>query len=128
MHNRFLKTAFLMAALGVFALAANAQSPITRANVPFEFAAGGAMLPLGEYTIDFPDMSGVMLLRGPAGNSVALLTTSLGAVPNNTNTKLLFERREGVMYFSALEWPDQSAKVMSAFKRVTKGAVAAALR
>ena len=48
MNTRFLKTAFLTAALGVFALAANAQSTVARATVPFEFAASGAMMPAGE--------------------------------------------------------------------------------
>ena len=128
MNTRFLKTAFLMGALGVFALAANAQSPVARGTVPFEFAAGGAMLPAGEYSVDVPDMSGVIILRGSAGNSVALLTTFSGAILQTSVAKLIFERRDGMAYFSAVEWPNQTAKVMSVFKHVSKGAVAAALR
>jgi hypothetical protein len=128
MNTRFLKTAFLMAALGVFALAANAQSPVARASVPFDFAAGGAMLPAGNYTVDVPDFSGVIILHGPSGNSVALMTTFSDSIPNATAAKLIFERRDGMAYLSAVEWPDQNAKVVSVFKRITKGAVAAALR
>lgn len=133
MITRLLKTSSLRAALllgGLCALtlSANAQSAIARASVPFEFAAGGAMMPAGEYTVDVPDFSGVIVLRGSAGNSVALLTTFTEAIPHSTKAKLLFERRDGMAYLSAVEWPDESARVMSPFKRVTKGAVAAALR
>ena len=129
MNTRFLKTAFLRGRAGwSLRLAANAQSTVARANVPFEFAAGGAMMPAGEYTVDVPDLSGVLLLHGSAGNSIALLTTFSGADSYTTSAKLVFERRDGMAYLSVVEWPDQSAHVMSAFKRVTKGAVAAALR
>ena len=127
MITRFLKTIFSLGALSVFALAANAQSPVARVTVPFEFAASGAMMPAGEYTIDVPDLSGVLLLRG-SGNSVALLTTLSGTISKTTTAKLIFDRRDGMAYLSTIEWPEQSAHVMSAFKRITKGTVAAALR
>jgi hypothetical protein len=128
MNTRFLKIAGLLGALGVFTLAADAQTSVAKANVPFEFAASGAMLPAGEYTVEVPDLSGVLLLHGSAGNSVALLTTFSGAVPNTTNARFIFERRDGVVYLSSVEWPNQSAHVISVFKHVTKGAVAATLR
>jgi hypothetical protein len=128
MNTRFLKIAGLVGALGLFALAADAQTSVAKASVPFEFAASGAMLPAGEYTVEVPDLSGVLLLHGSAGNSVALLTTFSGAVPNTSNAKFIFERRNGVAYLSSVEWPNQSATVISVFKHVTKGAVAATLR
>jgi hypothetical protein len=133
MNTRFLKThsiraALLLGSLGALTLPSNAQTEVARANVPFEFAAGGAMMPAGEYTIDVPDLSGVIMLHGSTGNSVALLSTFSGAISHTTTAKLLFERRDGMVYLSAVEWPDQSARVMGAFKHVTKGAVAAALR
>ncbi len=133
MNTRFLPThalrgALLLGGLCALTLAANAQSAIARATVPFEFAAGGAMLPPGEYSVDVPDMSGVIVLRGSAGNSVALLTTFSDAISHTTDAKLIFERRDGMAYLSAVAWPDKSASLMSPFKRVTKGAVAAALR
>jgi hypothetical protein len=128
MLTRFLTIAGLAGALSVFSVSAHAQMGIARATVPFEFAAGGAMLPAGEYTVEIPDLSGVLLLHGSAGNSVALLTTFSGAIPNTTTAKLIFERRDGMAYLSAVEMPDQNARVMSVFKRITKGAVATALR
>jgi hypothetical protein len=133
MNTRFvsafsLRAGVLLAGLCALTLAANAQSAIARANVPFEFAAGGAMMPAGEYILDVPDLSGVILLHGPAGNSIALLTTFSGTTTSSTSAKLIFERRDGMAYLSVVEWPDQTAKVMATFKHITKGAVAAALR
>lgn len=133
MNTRFVKilslrAALLLGSLGAFTLAANAQSAITKANVPFEFAASGAMMPAGEYSVEVADLSGVLLLHGSAGNSVALLTTISGVVPPTTSAKLIFERRDGMAYLAAVEWPGQSARVVSTFKPITKGAVAAALR
>ena len=128
MNIRFLKTAFLTSALVVFALAANAQSPVARVTVPFDFAAGGAMLTAGVYTVEVPDFAGVIVLHGSTGNSVALLTTFSDSFPRATSAKLIFQRRDGMAYLSAVAWPNQNAKIVSVFKPITKGAVAAALR
>jgi hypothetical protein len=132
MNTRFLKTlslrgALLLGSLSALTLGASAQSSIAKANVPFEFAAGGAMMPAGEYTVDVTDLSGVIFVHGSAGNSVALLTTFSGGISGTTSAKLIFERRDGMVYLSAVEWPGETAQVMSAFKHVTKGAVAIAL-
>jgi hypothetical protein len=138
MITRFLTThtlrgALLLGGLCMLTLAANAQSTFARATVPFEFAAAGEMMPAGEYTVEVPDLSGVLVLRGVDKNgstttSVALLATLSGVTPSTTKAKLIFERRDGMAYLSAVEWPEQNAKVTSVFKHVTKGAVAAALR
>jgi hypothetical protein len=133
MNTRFLKTRGLRAALvlgGLCALtlSANAQSAMAKASIPFEFAAGGAMLPAGEYTVNVPDLSGIIFLHGSAGNSIALLSTFSGALPDTTTARLIFSRRDGMRYLSAVEFPGQTALVMSAFQHVAKGAVAAAIR
>jgi hypothetical protein len=126
MNTRFLNITFLMSALAVFSLAADAQPAVATATVPFEFAAGGAVLPPGAYTVDVP-ISGVIMLHGSAGNSVALLTISTGlATPSNTS-KLLFERRDGMAFLLGVEWPNQSVRLMSPFMRVVKGAASASL-
>jgi hypothetical protein len=122
-----LRSVFLLGSLAALTTAAHAQSAITKAIVPFEFAAGGAMLPAGEYTIEVPDFSGLIVLRGSTGNSVALLTTFSGGTTMSTSTKLIFERRDGMAYLAAVEWPNERAGVMSPFMHVTKGALAAAL-
>jgi len=133
MNTRFLKTLSLRSALllgswGALVSASNAQPAIARAAIPFEFAAGGAMMPPGEYTVEVPDSSGVILLRSSAGSSVALLAIFSGAISPATFSKLIFERRDGIAYLSTVEWRDQSAHLMSAFKPITKGAASAALR
>jgi len=127
MNTRFLHVAFLASVLGAFALAANAQSPVAKATVPFEFAAGGAMLPPGEYTVDTP-VSGVIVLHGSAGHSVALLTIGSGLATSSSISKLLFERRDGMAFLSGVDWPNQSVRLASPFMRVVKGAASAALR
>jgi hypothetical protein len=127
MNTRSLNIACLLGALGVFALTADAQSPVAKATVPFEFAAGGAMMPPGEYTVDVP-VSGVIVLHGSAGNSVALLTISSGLVTLSNTAKLLFERRDGMAFLSGVDWPNQSVRMASPFMRVAKGAASASLR
>jgi hypothetical protein len=117
----------LLGGLCALTLAACAQSPIARVTVPFQFTAGGSMLPAGEYIVEFPDPTGLIVLRGSAGNSVTVLSIFSGAVPDTSTAKLIFERRDGMAYLSAVETPGQIAQVISAFKRVTKGVVAAAI-
>jgi hypothetical protein len=126
MKARFLNIACLLGALGVFTLAANAQSAIAKVSVPFEFAAGGAMMPPGEYTIDVP-VSGVIVLRGNVGNAVALLTVSADMPAPSAKAKLVFERRDGMAYLAGVEWPDQSVRLASPFMHVAKGAATAVL-
>jgi hypothetical protein len=126
MKARFLNIACLVGALGVFTLAVNAQSPVAKASVPFEFAAGGAMMPPGEYTIDVP-VSGVMVLHGDAGKSVALFTVSADAPAPSAKAKLVFERRDGMAFLAGVEWPDQSVRLASPFTHVAKGAATAIL-
>lgn len=131
MNTRFLNTlalrsGLMMASLGAITMAAHAQAPITKATVPFEFAAGGRMMPAGDYTIEVPDISGVMLLRSSQANA-ALITTFSGATPTGTSVKLMFERRDGMAYLSGVQWPDQTALIFSAFKPVAKNAATAAL-
>jgi hypothetical protein len=122
-----LKAALLAGSLCAITFAANAQSAIAKASVPFEFAAGGAMMPPGEYTVDVLDLSGVLMLHGSAGNSVALFSTFSQPAAQSTTAKLVFERRAGMLYLSAVEFPDHNARLVSPFMRVVKGAASAAL-
>jgi len=127
MNTRFLNIAFLVSALGVFAGAACAQSPVAKASVPFEFAAGGEMMPAGEYTVDVP-ISGVIVLHGSASNPVVLLTISTGLATPSGTAKLLFERRDGMAFFAGVDWPNQSVRLVPPFMNVPKGAASASLR
>jgi len=125
MNTRFLNIACLLGALGVFALAADAQS-VAQATVPFEFAAGGAMLPAGDYAVEVP-VSGVIVIHGSAGNSVTLLTIGSGLATSSSTAHLLFERRGGMAYLAGVEWPNQSVRLASPFMHVVKGPSTASL-
>src|SRR6202021_1256983 len=127
MITRFLTThalraALLLGGLGTLTLAANAQSSIAKANVPFEFAAGGAMMAAGQYTVEVTDLSGVILLHGEAGNSVALLATPSGVVSGGAIAKLIFEKRDGMAYLSSVQLPAKTAKVLFVLKHARRGA------
>ena len=123
-----LRTALLLGSLGALTMAANAQSPVAKANVPFEFAAGGAMLPSGEYSIDLSKVSGVLILQGTAKSSVALIATSAEALPPTSSVKLLFQKRDGMAYLAGVELPGENVRVSAPFQHVTKGAATASLR
>jgi hypothetical protein len=127
MNTRFLYIACLLGALGVLACAADAQSPVAKATVPFEFAAGGAMLPAGEYAVDVP-ISGVLVLHGSTGNSVTLLTIGSGLTTYSSTAQIVFERRGGMAYLAGVDWPNQSVRLASPFVPVVKGAASASLR
>lgn len=117
----------LLGGLCAMTFAAQAQSAIAKAKIPFDFAAGSAMMPAGEYTIEVPDLSGIMLLHGKSGNSVILFATSSSAPVETTSPKLVFERRDGMAHLAGVEWPGGSTHVVPVFERITKGTVAAAL-
>jgi hypothetical protein len=113
MNIRFLRVVWLLGSLLAFTFAANAQTSVANVHVPFEFAAGGKMLPAGDYSIESPELSGVLLIRGRAGNSVAVLATA-GAPGTATSTvKLTFERRGAELYLCVLELPDETVTLVS---------------
>jgi hypothetical protein len=126
MNARFLTIAFLANALFASAFAAGPQSGVATASVPFEFAAGGAMMPPGEYTVDAP-ISGVIVLHGSASISITLLTVDSGLATPSGKAKLLFERRDGMAFLAGVDWPNQSVRLVQPM-RVPKGAASATLR
>ena len=128
MIARFVKIACFLGALSVFAVAGSAQTMIATAKVPFEFAAAGAMMPAGEYTVDVPDFSGVLVLRGSTGSSVALLTVASQVAAPSGTAKLVFARRDGMAYLSSVQWPNHSILIVSPPVHQAKAPVTAALR
>lgn len=121
------RSVLLLGGLCALTFAAQAQAPIARAKVPFDFATGRTMMPAGEYTIEAPELSGVILLHGDSGSSVLLFTTSSPAPVSTASPKLVFERRDGMAHLAGLEWPGGSTHVIPVFQRVTKGVTTAAL-
>lgn len=121
------RSVLMLGGLCAMTLAARAQAPIAKAKVPFDFAAGRTMMPAGEYTIEAPELSGVILLHGDSGSSVLLFTTSSSAPLRAASPKLIFERRDGMAHLAGIEWPGASALVIPVFQPVTKGVTTAAL-
>jgi len=117
----------VLAGLCAMTFAAQAQSLIAKAKVPFEFAAGSTMMPAGEYTIEVPNVSGVILLHGDSGSSVALFTTSSSAPALSSSVNLIFERRDGMAHLAGIERPGESARVIQVYQHITKGVTTAAL-
>jgi len=108
MSNRRLLTAVFAAAVAVLgATQAFAQFGTTlRANIGFEFTAGMAKLPSGEYTIN--PASGVaqplLSLRGEERTAAAfLLTNSAYSVTPSDQSKLVFHKY-GDQYFLSEIW------------------------
>lgn len=121
------RSVLVLAGLCTMALAAQAQSVVAKAKVPFEFAAGSSMMPAGEYTVEVPELSGVILLHGDSGSNVVLFTTASPAPALTSSVKLVFERRDGMAYLAGVEWPGASTHVIPVFRRITKGVTTAAL-
>jgi hypothetical protein len=102
---------------GILALAclatiqvARAQEPVL-ASIPFQFTAGQATLPAGEYRVQkVRDGSSVLMIRNTEGNG-AIMVMTLPASVNapQTQTKLIFHRY-GNHYFLAQVWTAGSAR------------------
>ena len=108
MNIRSLKLVCPLGALLAFASAAHAQSHTANIHVPFEFVAGGKMLPAGDYQISEANLSPVLLIQGKAGNSVSVITTNRSAGTRIDNAKLTFERRGSEVFLSGIDMPYQS--------------------
>ena len=108
MNIRLLGVVCLLCSTFAFTLAVNAQTAVPNVHVPFEFSASGKVLPAGDYSFDAPDLTGVPLIRGVAGNSVAILAIKGSPGTMTGMAKLMFERKGGELFLSALELPDQT--------------------
>ena len=87
----------LFAAIVNVAIAAASAQTIAKADIPFSFRVGSALMPAGEYDIK-PADSGVVWIREVNGRSsaVALALTNSGSTA--APTKLVFNRY-GDQYF-----------------------------
>src|SRR5216684_4486013 len=111
MNIRSLNLIWLLWGLLALAIAGHAQSPSATVHVPFGFVAGGKKLPAGEDTISDANIPHVLLIRGSAGKSLALMTAAIVAGTKTGKVKLSFERRGSELYLSSIEMPDQSVSL-----------------
>ena len=94
----------LLGALAATALAAGPDQSL-KADVPFGFNAGNAVLPAGEYEVARHGAPNILSIRS-AGNGGAAMVRVTPAVPGKSNgaTKLVFHKY-GDRYFLSEVWP-----------------------
>lgn len=124
---KLLKTTLLFGGLVALATSLSAETPSISVNVPFSFVAGGNVLPAGTYTIEEPNMHGVLLLRGTQANSTAMvLAVNTGSSYAN-RADLKFNRRGGSVVLSTIEIPGGGTYMLVAPPQRSAAAVSVAL-
>lgn len=106
MKNRLWRVVCLAGSIGAFTATVNAQDALANVHIPFEFAAGGKMLPAGDYMLE-SDMSSVLVIRGTA-RSAALLMVTEGPAVAGSKAELTFERRNGELFLSGVKLPERT--------------------
>jgi hypothetical protein len=109
------KRTFVMTSLSLLSLMAaaqvvEAQEPLV-VNIPFEFVAGKATLPAGEYRVEKLEKgSVVVLIRGArSGASATVMTMAAQANEPQSDSKLVFNRY-GNRYFLSQYWSAGSSR------------------
>ena len=103
--------AFAMSLALLLSAAAHAQTTQLRVTVPFDFTAGGIVLPAGAYYVKSMDHWGGSTLSVHNVNSNAgtiVLSTSCRSQKPSADAKLVF-RRYGQQYFLAEVWNRHSS-------------------
>ena len=108
--NRNLLT-FAMSLALLLSAAAHAQTTQLKVTVPFDFTAGGIVLPAGDYNVQSMGPWGGKALSIHGVNSSAgtlVLSTSCSSQKPSADAKLVF-RRYGNQYFLAEVWNRHSS-------------------
>jgi hypothetical protein len=98
-------TLSVLTVLGLLAIPLEAQTHRLTADIPFEFTAGGKVMPAGEYEIVLrSDLSGVtQLYATDAKQSVLALGYNIGGGKDQEDSRLTFNKY-GNQYFLAEVW------------------------
>lgn len=107
-NRKFFETATLIAiaalALSVFAPAAFAQGKHFNLQIPFDFYAGGQLLPAGSYTVECDAASRTARIYDRDGH----VTTALAQASINNhrvdNNRIVFNRYGGLSFLSQMQW------------------------
>lgn len=105
MKNRIAGTLSVLTVLGLLAVPLAAQTHRLTADIPFEFTAGGKVMPAGEYSIVLrSDLSGVVqLVATDAKQSAFALGYGIGGGKDQEDSRLTFNKY-GNQYFLAEIW------------------------
>jgi len=116
-------TLLMMLAIVIFTLGITSGSqaqidprPILRADIPFDFIAGGMQLPAGQYTLLHVGGANTIMLRNAQGHGEALLRVSVSEVnPQDATTMLTFTQYGNKIFLSEV-WTAQDNQVHKCFK------------
>lgn len=91
-----MKTKALLTA-GVFVLLASTiayAGPLATGSIPFEFRAGGKVLPAGQYEFSSDNQGGVVTVRGAKTSAMVTVLTRLGAGIHTTagDSHIVFDK------------------------------------
>jgi hypothetical protein len=93
------------------AAAALAQSELVlRADIPFDFRVGTAMLPAGQYDVRPQTVGGVMLIRRVDGSAAAMTLTNGARARKTPGPGTLVFNRYGNTYFLGEVWNPGSSE------------------
>ena len=108
--HTFVMTSLLLLSLMVTAQVVQAQEPVV-VNIPFEFVAGQATLPAGEYRVQkLENGSAVVLIHcADPGASAMVMTIPSQANAPQSDSKLVFNRY-GNLYFLSQYWMAGSSR------------------
>ena len=90
-------------ALSAFVPAAPAQSGTIKFKIPFDFYAGGVMMPAGEYTISNNPASKATQIYDRAGHVTTVLHT-VGTSRAIANNRMVFNRYGSMTFLSEVQW------------------------
>ena len=107
MKKRIAETLSVLTVLGLLAVPLAAQTHRLTADIPFEFTAGGKVMPAGEYSIVLrSDLSGVaQLVATDAKESAFALGYGIGGGKDQEDSRLTFNKY-GNQYFLAEIWTE----------------------
>jgi hypothetical protein len=108
--HTFVMTSLLLLSLMAAAQVVKAQEPLV-VNIPFEFVAGKATLPAGEYRVEKLEKGSVVVLIRAArpGTSAVVMTMAAQANEPQSDSKLVFNRY-GNRYFLSQYWSAGSSR------------------
>ncbi len=102
---KLLKNTLLFGGLLALATTLSAESALVNVSVPFSFVAGGKVMPAGDYTIEESSNSGVLLVRGRASNSSAMVLAVNGGPSNVNRAGVVFSRSGSTVVLSTINIP-----------------------
>jgi hypothetical protein len=117
----FAVAAALVLAVLSLGSVAHAQNALV-VNVPFDFAAGAATLPAGQYYVEQLSRGSVVMIKGISGQAAAAVAMTRPAEPKREQAKsVLVFKRYGEDYFLAEIWNAQEQNCLALTSARSRG-------